>query len=258
MNKIDELFHNRGTRKLLSLYFCAGCPTLEGTADVLLAMQRHGIDMVEVGIPFSDPLADGPVIQAAGTVALKNGMTLRKLFSQLKAVKNEISMPLVMMGYLNVVMHYGFENFFKSCVESGVSGCIIPDLPFKDYMNDIKPLANKYDIRVIMMITPETSDQRIRLIDDNTQGFIYMVSSASVTGAQKEFNEKKLEYFRHINSMHLKNPRLIGFGISNKQTLESAQQNSDGAIIGSRFVTLLQEKANPDEALDQLMKDLEK
>lgn len=258
MNKIDELFHNRGTRKLLSLYFCAGCPTLEGTANVLLAMQRHGIDMVEVGIPFSDPLADGPVIQAAGTVALKNGMTLRKLFSQLKAVKNEISMPLVMMGYLNVVMHYGFENFFKSCVESGVSGCIIPDLPFKDYMNDIKPLANKYDIRVIMMITPETSDQRIRLIDDNTQGFIYMVSSASVTGAQKEFNEKKLEYFRHINSMHLKNPRLIGFGISNKQTLESAQQNSDGAIIGSRFVTLLQEKANPDEALDQLMKDLEK
>lgn len=258
MNKIDELFHNRGTRKLLSLYFCAGCPTLEGTADVLLAMQRHGIDMVEVGIPFSDPLADGPVIQAAGTVALKNGMTLRKLFSQLKAVKDKISMPLVMMGYLNVVMHYGFENFFKTCVESGVSGCIIPDLPFKDYMNDIKPLADKYDIRVIMMITPETSDQRIRLIDDNTQGFIYMVSSASVTGAQKEFNEKKLEYFRHINSMNLKNPRLIGFGISNKQTLESAQQNSDGAIIGSRFVTLLQEKANPDEALNQLMKDLEK
>lgn len=258
MNKIDELFHNRGTRKLLSLYFCAGCPTLEGTADVLLAMQRHGIDMVEVGIPFSDPLADGPVIQAAGTVALKNGMTLRKLFSQLKAVKDNISMPLVMMGYLNVVMHYGFENFFKSCVESGVSGCIIPDLPFKDYMNDIKPLADKYDIRVIMMITPETSNQRIRLIDDNTQGFIYMVSSASVTGAQKEFNEKKLEYFRHINSMNLRNPRLIGFGISNKQTLESAQQNSDGAIIGSRFVTLLQEKANPDEALNQLMKDLEK
>lgn len=256
MNKIDSLFKNRGERKLLSLYFCAGCPTLEGTADVLMAMQRHGIDMVEVGIPFSDPLADGPVIQAAGTVALHNGMTLAKLFEQLKTIKEQITMPLVMMGYLNVIMHYGYERFFQSCVECGASGCIIPDLPFKDYMDYIKPLADRYDIRVIMMITPETSDERIRLIDDNTQGFIYMVSSASVTGAQREFNEKKLEYFRHINSMQLRNPRMIGFGISNKQTLESAQLNSAGAIIGSRFVTLLREKVNPDEALDQLFDDL--
>lgn len=256
MNKIDLLFQNRGSRKLLSLYFCAGCPTLEGTADVLMAMQRHGIDMVEVGIPFSDPLADGPVIQAAGTVALRNGMTLAKLFEQLKAIKEEITMPLVMMGYLNVIMHYGYERFFQSCVECGASGCIIPDLPFKDYMEYIKPLADRYDIRVIMMITPETSDERIRLIDDNTRGFIYMVSSASVTGAQREFNEKKLDYFRHINSMQLRNPRMIGFGISNKQTLESAQQNSAGAIIGSRFVTLLRENGDANSALDQLFDDL--
>lgn len=256
MNKIDLLFQNRGSRKLLSLYFCAGCPTLDGTADVLMAMQRHGVDMVEVGIPFSDPLADGPVIQAAGTVALHNGMTLAKLFEQLKAVKEQITMPLVMMGYLNVIMHFGYERFFQSCVECGASGCIIPDLPFKDYMEYIKPLADRYDIRVIMMITPETSDERIRLIDDNTRGFIYMVSSASVTGAQKEFNEKKLEYFRHINSMQLRNPRMIGFGISNKQTLLSAQQNSAGAIIGSRFVTLLREKEDANKALDQLFDDL--
>lgn len=221
-------------------------------------MERHGIAMVEVGIPFSDPLADGPVIQSAGTVALKNGMTLNKLFDQLKAVKDEVTIPLVMMGYLNPIMHYGIENFFEKCVESGASGCIIPDLPFDDYLNVVKPIADKYDIRVIMMITPETSEERVRFIDDNTDGFIYMVSSASVTGAQNSFNDTKLAYFNHINSMNLKNPRMIGFGISNKQTLKSAQDNAAGAIIGSKFVTLLNETKNADEALDQLYAALEK
>ena len=256
MNKINQVFSSRGDRKLLSLYFCAGCPTLEGTGDVIKAMERHGIDFIEVGIPFSDPLADGPVIQSAGTVALKNGMTLRHLFAQLKAIKDEIHIPLILMGYLNPIMHYGIEAFFKSCVESGVSGTIIPDLPFDDYQQVVKPIADKYDIRVIMMITPETSDERIRFIDDNTDGFIYMVSSASVTGAQQSFNEKKIAYFNHINAMQLRNPRMIGFGISNKQTLESAQQNAAGAIIGSKFVTLLNETKDPDKALDELMECL--
>ena len=256
MNKINQVFSSRGDRKLLSLYFCAGCPTLEGTGDVIKAMERHGIDFIEVGIPFSDPLADGPVIQSAGTVALKNGMTLRHLFAQLKAIKDEIHIPLILMGYLNPIMHYGIEAFFKSCVESGVSGTIIPDLPFDDYQQVVKPIADKYDIRVIMMITPETSDERIRFIDENTDGFIYMVSSASVTGAQQSFNEKKIAYFNHINNMHLRNPRMIGFGISNKQTLESAQQNAAGAIIGSKFVTLLNETKDPDKALDELMECL--
>ena len=253
-NKINQLFSTRGDRKLLSLYFCVGCPTLEGTADVILAMQRHGIDMIEVGIPFSDPLADGPVIQSAGTVALKNGTTLKKIFAQLKAIKDQVTIPLVMMGYLNVIMHYGF----RSCVESGASGCIIPDLPFKDYMDVVKPIADKYDIRVIMMITPETSEERIRFIDEHTDGFIYMVSSASITGAQSNFGEAKQAYFRHINSMNLHNPRMIGFGISNKQTLESAQQNAAGAIIGSKFVTLLNETKDPDIALNQLFDALKK
>lgn len=256
MNKINQVFSSRGDRKLLSLYFCAGCPTLEGTGDVIKAMERHGIDFIEVGIPFSDPLADGPVIQSAGTVALKNGMTLRHLFAQLKAIKDEIHIPLILMGYLNPIMHYGIEAFFKSCVESGVSGTIIPDLPFDDYQQVVKPIADKYDIRVIMMITPETSDERIHFIDDNTDGFIYMVSSASVTGAQQRFNGKKIAYFNHINAMHLRNPRMIGFGISNKQTLESAQQNAAGAIIGSKFVTLLNETKDPDKALDELMECL--
>lgn len=258
MNKINKLFSEVKDRKLLSLYFCAGCPTLDGTADVIITLQKRGIDMIEVGIPFSDPLADGPVIQSAATKALKNGMTLSKLFAQLGEIKNQVTIPLVMMGYLNVIMYYGIEKFFKSCVENGVSGCIIPDLPFKDYLEVVKPIADKYDIRVIMMITPETSEERIRRIDDNTDGFIYMVSSASITGAQSNFNDDKVAYFEHINAMNLKTPRMIGFGISNKQTLESAQNNASGAIIGSKFVTLLDETGNPDVAMDKLYDALKK
>ncbi|WP_434503385.1 tryptophan synthase subunit alpha [Prevotella sp.] len=258
MNKINKLFSEVKDRKLLSLYFCAGCPTLDGTADVIMTLQKRSIDMIEVGIPFSDPLADGPVIQSAATKALKNGMTLSKLFAQLGEIKNQVTIPLVMMGYLNVIMYYGIEKFFQSCAENGVSGCIIPDLPFKDYLEVVKPIADKYDIRVIMMITPETSEERIRLIDDNTDGFIYMVSSASITGAQSNFNDDKVAYFEHINAMNLKTPRMIGFGISNKQTLESAQNNASGAIIGSKFVTLLDETGNPDVAMDKLYDALKK
>ena len=259
MNRIDHLFQEQrqSGRKLLSLYFCAGCPKADITGDVILTLQRRGIDMIEVGIPFSDPLADGPVIQSAGTQALKNGMTLTKLFGQLHDIKDQVTIPLVMMGYLNVIMHYGIERFCQSCVECGASGMIIPDLPFADYLSEVKPVADRYDLRVIMMITPETSEERIRFIDDNTSGFIYMVSSASITGAQRSFDEAKQQYFRHINSMNLRNPRMIGFGISNKQTLESAQQNAAGAIIGSKFVTLLsQADGNADVAIDNLYQAL--
>ncbi len=258
MNKINQLFENNQGRKLLSLYFCAGCPTLDNTGEVIKTMQRRGIDMIEVGIPFSDPLADGPVIQSAATQALKNGMSLKKLFGQLKDIKDEVQIPLVLMGYLNPILHYGIEAFCQSCVESGVSGAIIPDLPFKDYQDIVKPVADKYDLRIIMLITPETSEERIRFIDEHTDGFIYMVSSAAITGAQKSFDDAKQEYFRRINDMNLRNPRMIGFGISNKQTLEAAQQNAAGAIIGSKFVTLLNESNNADEALDKLFDALER
>ena len=213
--------------------------------------------MIEVGIPFSDPLADGPVIQSAGTVALKNGMTLSLLFSQLEEIKDRVRIPLVLMGYLNVVMHYGIERFCQRCVECGVSGAIIPDLPFSDYLEVVKPIADKYDLRIIMMITPETSDERIRFIDQHTQGFIYMVSSASITGAQHSFDEAKQAYFKRIDQMNLRNPRMIGFGISNRQTLQSAYDNAAGAIIGSKFVTLLRQTENPDEAIDLLYQALE-
>ena len=257
MNKINSLFANRGDKKLLSLYFCAGAPTLNATGDVILTMQRRGIDMIEVGVPFSDPMADGPVIQDAATKALRNGMNLKALFAQLQSIKEQVQIPLILMGYLNPIMQYGIEQFCQSCVESGVSGMIIPDLPFKDYQDVIKPVADRYDLRVIMLITPETSEERIRFIDDNTDGFIYMVSSAAITGAQKSFDEAKQDYFRRINAMNLRNPRMIGFGISNKQTLQSAQQNAAGAIIGSKFVTLLdEEKGNADKALDRLFEAL--
>ncbi|MCR4612995.1 MAG: tryptophan synthase subunit alpha [Bacteroidaceae bacterium] len=254
MNKINKLFAERpNDKKFLSLYFCAGCPTLEGTANVILTMQRRGIDFIEVGIPFSDPLADGPVIQSAATQALKNGMTLSRLFSQLKAIRNQVEIPLILMGYLNPILHYGIERFCQSCVESGISGMIIPDLPFKDYQEVVKPIADHYDLRVIMLITPETSEERVRFIDDNTDGFIYMVSSAAITGAQHSFDEAKQEYFRRIQAMQLRNPRMIGFGISNRQTLEAAQDNAAGAIIGSKFVTLLNESnGDADEALNHL------
>ena len=256
-NKINNLFENSKDKKLLSLYFCAGCPTLEGTADVIISMQRHGIAMIEVGIPFSDPLADGPVIQDAAARALRNGMTLNKLFSQLEAIKDQVQIPLVLMGYLNPIMHYGFENFCQSCVKAGVSGAIIPDLPFEDYLHIVKPIADRHNLRIIMLITPETSEERIRLIDNNTNGFIYMVSSASITGAQKNFDEQKQEYFHRIHKMNLQNPRMIGFGISNAQTLKAAQDNAAGAIIGSKFVSLLNESnGDADAALNTLIQEL--
>jgi tryptophan synthase alpha chain len=258
MNKINKLFAEKAQdKKFLSLYFCAGCPTLDSTTDVILTMQRRGIDFIEVGIPFSDPLADGPVIQSAATKALKNGMSLKTLFAQLSEIKEKVSIPLILMGYLNPILHYGIEHFCQSCAEVGVSGMIIPDLPFDDYLNMVKPVADRYDLRVIMLITPETSEERIRFIDEHTDGFIYMVSSAAITGTQKSFDEQKQEYFRRIDQMQLRNPRMIGFGISNAQTLRAAQDNAAGAIIGSKFVMLLDEAGgNADVALDKLFEAL--
>ena len=255
MNRIDRLFSGN-PKRLLSIYFCAGAPTLDGTADVIRSLAREGVDMIEIGIPFSDPMADGPVIQDAATKALRNGMTLRLLFEQLSDIRRDVKMPLVLMGYLNPIYQYGFDAFFKKCSEVGIDGVIIPDLPFNDYLTQVKPVADKYDVRIIMLITPETSDERIRFIDENTDGFIYMVSSAATTGAQKEFDLKKQEYFNHVNGMGLKHPRMIGFGISNKQTLESAQANAAGCIIGSKFVQLLEQNGDAVKAFDSLIKAL--
>ena len=305
VNRINHLFATK-RENILSIYFCAGHPTLDSTADTIRTLEQKGVDMIEVGIPFSDPMADGPVIQDAATKALRNGMTLKKLFSQLEELdrsplltspKGEENhpdstsslqskepcpdgksspqskepcpdgkssplggtgggLPLILMGYLNPIMQFGFEQFCQRCVEVGIDGVIIPDLPFKDYLEEYKPVADRYDIRIIMLITPETSDERIRFIDDHTDGFIYMVSSASTTGAQQSFGDQKQAYFSRIQAMHLKHPCMIGFGISNKQTLEAAQSHAAGAIIGSKFVKLYEETQDAGEAMDQLLEAL--
>ncbi|MCI5663940.1 MAG: tryptophan synthase subunit alpha [Mediterranea sp.] len=256
MNRIDQLFQEN-PHNLLSIYFCAGCPTLEGTADVIRALARNGVDMVEIGIPFSDPMADGVVIQEAATRALRNGMSLRLLFSQLRDIRQQVRIPLILMGYLNPIMQFGFEAFCRECVACGIDGVIIPDLPFRDYEASYKAIALRYDIRVIMLITPETSEARIRDIDAHTGGFIYLVSSAATTGAQHDFDARKQAYFRRVEELQLRNPRMVGFGISNRQTFEAACAHASGAIIGSRFVTLLNEyQGDADKAICHLKEDL--
>lgn len=256
MNRINYLFETK-KNGILSVYFTAGYPQLTDTTTILGELQNKGIDMVEVGIPFSDPMADGVVIQQAATQALRNGMSLRLLFSQLKEARSSIRIPVILMGYLNPIMQYGFEEFCRSCVEAGVDGAIIPDLPYADYMADYKPIADRYDLRIIMLITPETSDERIRLIDAHTSGFIYIVSSAATTGAQQSFDEQKQAYFRRINAMGLQSPRLVGFGISNRETLAAATANSSGAIVGSKFVQLLTSEPSPAAAIDKLLQALQ-
>ena len=252
MNRITNLFETKKAG-ILSVYFTAGYPQLNDTATILRELEAKGVNMVEVGIPFSDPMADGPVIQEASTVALRNGMSQRLLFQQLKEIRQTVQIPIILMGYLNPSMQYGFEAFCQSCAEVGVDGMIIPDLPYADYIADYKAIADRYDLKMIMLITPETSEERIRLIDAHTSGFIYMVSSAATTGAQQSFNEQKQAYFRRINSMNLRNPRLVGFGISNKATFEAAAANSSGAIIGSKFVQLLKSEPTIAGAVDQLL-----
>lgn len=255
MNRLEQLFQDR-QGEILSVYFTAGYPQVDDTIPVLQALQSRGVDMAEIGIPFSDPMADGHVIQQSGCQALAGGMTLHRLFDQLENVRPGITMPLVMMGYLNPIMQYGFENFCRSAARAGIDGVIIPDLPFDDYIENYKPIADRYDLCMVMLITPETEDERVRLIDAHTRGFIYMVSTAATTGAQDSFSHETIDYFERINSMDLRNARLIGFGISNPSTLRAAMDNARGAIVGSSFVKLLQSASSPSEAVDQLLEQL--
>lgn len=255
MNRINKLFAENPQR-LLSVYFCAGHPHTDDTANILKALQEGGANMVEIGIPFSDPMADGPVIQDAATKALRGGMSLSLLFYQLRDIRKSVDIPLILMGYLNPVYQYGFENFCMSCKECGIDGMIIPDLPFADYISEYKPIADKYDLRMIMLITPETEESRVREIDAHTDGFIYMVSSASTTGAQKDFDSAKQAYFEKVDALGLRNPRMVGFGISNRQTFDAACSHASGGIVGSRFVKLLDELGDPAAAIRQLRNDL--
>lgn len=256
MNRIDTLFLKKQS-SILSVYFTCGYPSRDSTGEVIKALADGGIDMVEAGIPFSDPMADGPTIQDSSTAALHQGMTLDLLLGQIEQVRPSVpSLPIVMMGYLNVIMQYGIERLFRRCAEIGIDAMIIPDLPFKDYMRDFRHLCRSYGIPMIMLITPETSDERIRLIDENCDGFIYMVSAAATTGTRDSFSRGQTDYFRHVDSLGLRHRRLIGFGISNHSTLSDAFAYSSGAIVGSLFIKCLASEPTPEAAVERLKKTL--
>ena len=255
MNRINILFRNKKS-DILSVYFTAGYPKPESTLPTIKALEAGGVDLLEIGIPFSDSMADGPTIQQSSKIALDQGMSLKLLFSQLKDVRKEVSIPLILMGYLNPILQFGFESFCEHCQSVGIDGLIIPDLPFNEYIEDYKLVADKYNIKIIMLITPATSESRIRLIDQNTDGFIYVVSSTAVTGSQDKFGDPLQDYFKRVDAMGLKNSRLIGFGISNAQTREAANRNAQGVIVGSKFIQLLGQEASPEKAVRRLKQDL--
>ena len=240
MNRINQKL--KENKKLLSIYFTAGFPQINDTVVILQELEKSGVDFIEIGLPFSDPLADGPTIQASSTKALENGMTSELLFEQLKNVRESVSIPLIIMGYFNPMMQYGVEKFCKKCAEIGIDGLIIPDLPVKEYNENYKVIFEKYNLINVFLITPQTSDERIRFIDEISNGFIYMVSSASVTGSKTTFGNTQNEYFKRIESMKLNTPQIVGFGISNSETFKQATKYSKGAIIGSAFVNHLKEK----------------
>ena len=238
MNRIDQKF--KEDKKLLSIYFSAGHPALEDTVPILKQLQASGVDMVEIGLPFSDPLADGPTIQESSTLALRNGMTTEKLFEQLKGIREHIDLPLIVMGYFNPMMQFGIEKFCQRCAEVGIDGLIIPDLPVAVYHESYKALFEQYGLYNMFLITPQTSEERIRYIDQVSNGFIYMVSSASVTGAKNTFGNEQTAYFERIKKMELQTPTVVGFGISNADTYEAATRETQGAIIGSAFIKFLE------------------
>ncbi len=234
MNRINTKLQE--DKKLLSIYFSAGYPNLNDTVQIIQDLEKNGVDMIEIGLPFSDPLADGPTIQESSTKALQNGMTTKLLFDQLVKIRESVKIPLIIMGYFNPMLQYGVEEFCKKCQEIGIDGLIIPDLPVDIYSENYKTIFEKYGLINVLLITPQTSAERINYIDSVSNGFIYMISSASVTGSQEGFGHTQQSYFERIASMNLKNPQIVGFGINNKETFAQATQLAKGAIIGSAFI----------------------
>ena len=237
-NRIEQLFEEKKNR-ILSVYFSAGYPSLNDTARIMQYLEESGADIIEVGIPFSDPVADGPTIQESNKIALDNGISLKLIFEQLAHIRKSVTIPIILMGYVNPILQYGLADFCAKCAEVGVDGLIIPDLPMQEYLDEYKSTFESHGILNIFLITPQTSDARIQEIDSNSKGFIYMVSSASTTGAKSNISEGQEAYFNRVNSMNLKNPTLIGFGISNKETFDRACTYAAGAIIGSAFIDVL-------------------
>lgn len=238
MNRIKEKLQE--DHKLLSIYFTAGFPNFDDTEKIIIDLEKSGVDFIEIGLPFSDPLADGPTIQESSTKALKNGMTTKKLFEQLKGIREKVEIPLIIMGYFNPILQFGVEEFCKKCEETGIDGLIIPDLPVEVYNEKYRELFDKYGLINVFLITPQTPDERIKFIDSVSEGFIYMVSSASVTGSTSGFGEETKKYFKRIDQLKLKNPQIVGFGIKDKETFDEATQYAKGAIIGSAFIKHLE------------------
>ncbi|MFV0364967.1 MAG: tryptophan synthase subunit alpha [Mangrovibacterium sp.] len=255
MNRLNNLFQAKEER-ILSIYFTAGYPQLNDTTVVLENLESAGVDFVEIGMPFSDPVADGPVIQQSSLQALQNGMTVKLLFEQLANIRAKVSMPFVLMGYINPVLQYGMEAFCRKCQEVGIDGVIIPDLPLQEYEDNYKELFEQCGLINVLLITPQTAPERIQQIDAVTDGFIYMVSSASTTGAKKSAQDFSVDYFERVQQMPLKNPRMIGFGISNRETFNNACSYAQGAIIGSAFVKHVGVNGVKKESVQQFVQQL--
>lgn len=237
MNRINQTLQEN--KKLLSIYFTAGFPNLNDTDSIIQELEKNGVDMIEIGLPFSDPLADGPTIQESSTQAIENGMTTKLLFEQLKDIRKRVQIPLIIMGYFNPMMQFGVEKFCQKCNEVGIDGLIIPDLPLEEYLSEYQTIFEKYNLKNVFLITPQTSNERILQIDSVSDSFIYMVSSAAVTGSQTGFGNEQMNYFERISNLNLKNPQIIGFGINNKETFEQATLHQKGAIIGSAFIKFI-------------------
>lgn len=242
MGRIEELF-KRKKEKILNVYCTAGFPNLDSTLQVMKALQENGADMIELGIPYSDPLADGPVIQQSSSEALKNGMTIKILFEQLKDLRKDISIPVLLMGYMNPVLQYGFEKFCADAAAVGVDGLILPDLPEFEFENEYGAVIKRYGLDFVFLVTPETSIERIEKLDALSSGFLYAVSSSSTTGSDKNMNDVE-QYLEKLKSLQLKNPVLVGFGIKDKTTFESACRHASGAIIGSAYIKALEKSTN--------------
>jgi len=255
-NRLTSLFEQK-PKDILNIYFTAGYPKLESTEEIILSLVEHGVDLIEIGIPYSDPMADGTTIQESSAQALKNGITLDILFAQIKSVRPKVDIPFVAMGYLNQMMQYGVEQFLKACNDSGIDGLIIPDLPLYIYENEFKELFLKYNISINFLITPQTSASRISQADDLSNGFIYMVSQSSITGKTADISKAQVDYFNRIDDMKLRNPKLIGFGIHNQETKNQAYAHAQGAIIGSAFIRAIgQENADLSTNIAQFMKQI--
>ena len=251
MNRLEHKFQNK-SNNLLAIYFTAGYPSPEGTRQTILDLNAAGADIVEIGMPFSDPLADGPTIQASSKAALENGMSLEKLFTQLEGIRSETDIPLVLMGYLNPVLQFGMERFCQKCLEVGVDGVILPDLPLAFFEKIYRPFFEKYDLCPVFLVTPQTSDERIRQLDAASRGFLYAVSTASTTGGAGGFGEMQTAYFQRLAGLKLKNPVMVGFGISGHAAFETVCSYLNGGVVGSAFIRAQEAGISPKDFVERL------